>query len=222
MPGIGADLSGGPASGTLALLAAGLPGAPGTVLGHGTGAGERLLAVTFNDLAVQGREAELERAGTLAANPRLHHVVVAGGEEALPYAELDGPLTDEPGPSLVTAARHRARLASGSADHFTGYGARQVLDAHPARLADLLMDRKRRHLVRPVAALAKADGSVLVPARVYGAARRLSRTPYLVGIEGLADRLLHQRFEEPGRCGGGVARRAHVGQTGARRALAHG
>ncbi|MFJ2262398.1 asparagine synthase-related protein [Streptomyces sp. NPDC087844] len=197
VPGIGADLSGGLASGTLALLAAGLPGAPGTVLGHGTGAGERLLAVTFNDMVVKGREAELERAGTLAANPRLHHVVVAGGEDVLPYAELEGPLTDEPGPSLVTAARHRARLASGSADHFTGYGARQVLDAHPARLADLLMDRKRRHLVRPVAALTKADGSVLVPARMYGAARKLSRTPYLVGIEGLADRLLHKRFEEP-------------------------
>ncbi|MBQ0847594.1 asparagine synthase [Streptomyces sp. BH-SS-21] len=197
VPGIGADLSGGPASGTLALLAAGLPGAPGTVLGHGTGAGERLLAVTFNDMVVKGREAELERAGTLAANPRLHHVVVAGGEEVLPYAELEGPLTDEPGPSLVTAARHRARLASGSADHFTGYGARQVLDAHPARLADLLMDRKRRHLVRPVAALTKADGSVMVPARVYGAARKLSRTSYLVGIESLADRLLHRRFEEP-------------------------
>ncbi|MFD7439163.1 asparagine synthase-related protein [Streptomyces sp. NPDC059861] len=198
VPGIGADLSGGPASGTLALLAAGLPGMPGTVLGHGTGAGERLLAVTFNDLAVGGREAELERAGALAANPRLHHVVVAGGEETLPYATLEGPLTDEPGASLVTAVRHRARLASGSADHLTGYGARQVLDAHPARLADLLMDRRRRHLVRPVAALAKADGSVLVPARVYAAARRLARTPYGSGLESLADRLLQKRFEEPG------------------------
>ncbi|MEU0599167.1 asparagine synthase-related protein [Streptomyces sp. NPDC006393] len=197
VPGIGADLSGGPASGTLALLAAGLPGNPGTLLGHGTGAGERLLAVTFNDLAVGGREAELERAGALAANPRLHHVVVTGGEEALPYADLEGPLTDEPGPSLVTAARHRARLASGSADHFTGHGARQVLDAHPARLADLLMDRRRRHLVRPVAALAKADGSVLVPARVYGAARRLARTSYRAGLEALAERLLHRRFDEP-------------------------
>ncbi|MGY4982373.1 asparagine synthase-related protein [Streptomyces sp. 900105755] len=198
VPGIGADLSGGPASGTLALLAAGLPGMPGTVLGHGTGAGERLLAVTFNDLAVGGREAELERAGTLAANPRLHHVVVTGGEEVLPYADLDGPLTDEPGPSLISAARHRARLAAGSADHFTGYGARQVLDAHPARLADLLMDRKRRHLVRPVAALAKADGSVMVPARVYSAARRLARTPYRAGVESLAERLLRRRFEDPG------------------------
>ncbi|AKJ12249.1 asparagine synthase [Streptomyces incarnatus] len=198
VPGIGADLSGGPASGTLALLAAGLPGRPGTLLGHGTGAGERLLAVTFNDLAVGGREAELERAGALAANPRLHHVVVTGAEDTLPYADLDGPLTDEPGPSLVTAVRHRARLAAGSADHFTGHGARQVLDAHPARLADLLMDRQRRHLVRPVAALAKADGSVMVPARVYGAARRLARTPYRAGLEALAERLMRRRFDEPG------------------------
>ncbi|MEU3848996.1 asparagine synthase-related protein [Streptomyces sp. NPDC029554] len=205
VPGIGADLSGGPASGTLALLAAGLPGMPGTVLGHGTGAGERLLAVTFNDLAVGGREAELERAGALAANPRLHHVVVTGGEETLPYADLDGPLTDEPGACLVTAARHRARLAAGSADHFTGYGARQVLDAHPARLADLLMDRRRRHLVRPVAALAKADGSVLVPARVYAAARRLSRTPYRSGVEFLAERLLDHRPDDgPDAPGGAV------------------
>ncbi|MEU1465805.1 asparagine synthase-related protein [Streptomyces sp. NPDC005727] len=197
VPGIGADLSGGPASGTLALLAAGLPGRPGTLLGHGTGAGERLLAVTFNDLAVRGRESEVERAGTLAANPRLHHVVVTGGEESLPYADLDGPLTDEPGPSLVTAARHRARLAAGSADHFTGHGARQVLDAHPARLADLLLDRRRRHLVRPVAALARADGSVMVPARVYSAARRLARTPYRTGLELLAERLMRHRFDEP-------------------------
>ncbi|MFC9932413.1 asparagine synthase-related protein [Streptomyces sp. NPDC127190] len=197
VPGIGADLSGGPASGTLALLAAGLPGRPGMLVGQGTGAGERLLAVTFNDLAVSGREAELERAGALAAGPRLHHVVVTGGEESLPYADLDGPLTDEPGPSLVQAARHRARFAAGSADHFIGHGARQVLDAHPARLADLLMDRRRRDLVRPVAALTRADGSVMVPARVYGAARRLARTPYRAGLEFLAERLMRRRFDEP-------------------------
>ncbi|MET7622478.1 asparagine synthase-related protein [Streptomyces sp. NPDC005408] len=197
-PGIGADLSGGSASGTLALLAAGLPGVPGTVLGHGTGAGERLLAVTFNDLATGGREAgheaELERARAIAANPRLHHVVVAAGEESLPYAELDGPLTDEPAPSLVLAERHRNRLAAGSADHFTGAGARQVLDAHPARLADLLLDRRRRHLMRPVAALARAEGpspqSLFVPLTVYRAARRLARTPYRTGLEQAADRLL--------------------------------
>lgn len=77
VPGIGADLSGGSASATLALLAAGLPGLPGTLLGHGTGAGERLLAVTFNDLTTRDHEDELERAAVIAANPRLHHVVVA-------------------------------------------------------------------------------------------------------------------------------------------------
>ncbi|WP_374224416.1 asparagine synthase-related protein [Streptomyces sp. ISL-94] len=193
-PGVGADLSGGSASATLALLAAGLPGAPGTLLSP---AGARLLAVTFNDLATpQGREAELERARAIAADPRLHHVVVAAAEEALPYAELDGPLTDEPGPSLVFAARERRRLAAGSADHFTGHGARQVLDAHPARMADLLMDRRRRHLLRPVAALARsasasgASGeSLLVPLTVYSAARRLSRTTYRAGMEAAAARL---------------------------------
>lgn len=204
VPGIGADLSGGSASGTLALLAAGLPGAPGTVLGHGTGAGERLLAVTFNDLSTGGREAELERARAMASNPRLHHVVVAAGEEALPYAELEGPLTDEPGPSLVTAERHRRRLAAGSADHFTGAGAREVLDAHPARLADLLIDRRRRDLLRPTTALAKAQGpsagSLFVPLTVYRAARRLARTPYRTGLEEAAAQLpgAHHDRDAPG------------------------
>ncbi|MCG0287306.1 asparagine synthase-related protein [Streptomyces sp. PSAA01] len=204
-PGIGADLSGGSASATLALLAAGLPGMPGTLFGHGTEAGERLLAVTFNDLATAGgartREAELERAGAIAANPRLHHVVVAAGEEALPYAGLDtGALTDEPGPSLVIAERHRRRLAAGSADHFIGHGARQVLDAHPARLADLLLDRRRRHLLRPATALAKADGpsaqSFFVPFTVYRAARRLARTSYRDGVQEAAVRLLERRFTD--------------------------
>lgn len=187
--GVGADLSGGSASATLALLAAGLPGAPGALLGR---TGERLLAVTFNDLATpEGREGELERAHAIAANPRLHHVVVAGAAEALPYADLDGPLTDEPGPSLISAARERRRLSAGSADHFTGHGARQVLDAHPARLADLLLDRRRRHLLRPVAALARSSpgDSLLVPLTVYSAARRLARTPYRAGMEAAAARL---------------------------------
>ncbi|MGW5447676.1 asparagine synthase-related protein [Streptomyces asiaticus] len=204
-PGIGADLSGGSASATLALLAAGLPGMPGTLFGHGTEAGERLLAVTFNDLATAGgartREAELERAGAIAANPRLHHVVVAAGEDALPYAGLDtGALTDEPGPSLVIAERHRRRLAAGSADHFIGHGARQVLDAHPARLADLLLDRRRRHLLRPATALAKADGpsaqSFFVPFTVYRAARRLARTSYRDGVQEAAARLMERHFAD--------------------------
>ncbi|MGW5355967.1 asparagine synthase-related protein [Streptomyces sp. NPDC004031] len=208
-PGIGADLSGGSASATLALLAAGLPGMPGMLPGApGTAAGERLLAVTFNDLTAGGhalREDEMARAGELAADPRLRHVVVAGGEEALPYADLTGgnppvPLTDEPSTSLVVAERHRRRLSAGGADHLIGLGARQVLDAHPARLADLLMDRRRRHLVRPVAALTRAGGSAAggpavlvpftVPITVYRAARRLARTPYQQGVTDTAALLL--------------------------------
>ncbi|SEG27648.1 Asparagine synthase [Actinacidiphila yanglinensis] len=219
-PGIGADLSGGIASSTLALLAAGLPGMPGTLPGApGSLAGERLLAVTFNDLAGGGADgphgaaAELERAREMAADPRLRHIVVPGGPEALPYADLlsgwsdgsggIGALTDEPGPALVSAERHRRRLAAGGADHLIGHGARQVLDAHPARLADLLMDRRRRHLLRPVAALTRADGggtlsgsltSVTVPVTVYRAARRLARTPYRQGVEDVAAALLRRDF----------------------------
>ncbi|GHG58093.1 asparagine synthase-related protein [Streptomyces griseocarneus] len=208
-PGIGADLSGGVASSTLALLAAGLPGMPGPPHGRpgpGTGAGERLLAVTFNDLAAGGgpaRESELERARAIAADPRLRHVIVAAGAEALPYAGLGGgPLTDEPGPALATAGRHLRRLSAGSADHFVGHGARQVLDAHPARLADLLMDRRRRHLLRPVSALARVDGpsthSLFVPFTVYRAARRLARTTYREGVEEAAARLLAPGFRTAG------------------------
>lgn len=222
-PGIGADLSGGSASATLALLAAGLPGMPGTLPGApGSLAGERLLAVTFNDLvgelgAATAREAELQRAGAMAADPRLRHVVVPGGPEALPFADLvtDGPgiLTDEPGPSLVAAERHRRRLAAGGADHLIGCGARQVLDAHPARLADLLMDRRRRHLVRPVAALTRADGggvlagpltAFTVPVTVYRAARRLARTPYRQGVEDAATALLRRDAGGPGTGSGGA------------------
>ncbi|GAB3109294.1 hypothetical protein GCM10027160_08390 [Streptomyces calidiresistens] len=208
-PGVGADLSGGSASATLALLAAGLPGRPGTV--HGTGAtlaGERLLAVTFNDLATEGeharvaRAAELERARAIAENPRLHHVVVTGGMETLPFVGLDLDtmrLTDEPAPSLVTAVRHRARLAAGSADHLVGHGAREVLDAHPARLADLVLGRQRRHLVRTLMALRHGDGgrSVAAPLALYRAARRLARTPYRDGVAGAAARLRHAGPDGP-------------------------
>lgn len=232
-PGIGADLSGGPASGTLALLAAGLPGVPGILFGAGPElggamAGERLLAVTFNDLAAApaGRlaadpdsaahHAELERARLMAGNPRLHHVVVTGEDDALPYADLDAvPLTDEPAPSLVTVERHRRRLAAGSADHFVGLGARAVLDAHPARLADLFLDRRRRHLVRPAAALARVEGAerglaagrtVLVPVTVYRAARRLARTPYRDGLVEAAARLRDGRFPAAAGVGAGAVR----------------
>ena len=108
------------------------------------GAGERLLAVTFNDLAVR-RAARPSWSGpaTLAANPRLHHVVVAGGEEALPVRR-PGRARSPTNRALPGHRRTPPRAGSRRAAPTTSpaHGARQVLDAHPARLADLLMDRR--------------------------------------------------------------------------------
>ncbi len=199
VPGIGADLSGGPASGTLALLAAGLPGDAGDRAPDTARARERLLAVTFNDLAVGGQEAELERAGALAANPRLHHVVVTGGEDVLPYAALDGPLTDEPGSCL-------------SRRHGTGRGwPRQRGPLHrvwghgrcwtPIRRGSptCWMDRKRRHL--------RAAGRRAGQGRRFGAGPPRACTPRRGGWRGprtapasevLSERLLRRRFDTPG------------------------
>ncbi|MBF9068471.1 asparagine synthase [Streptacidiphilus sp. NEAU-YB345] len=156
-----------------------------------------LLAITWTDAEgatgsplSPAREAELLRARSVAeaAADRLDHVVVPGGEDALPYADLGddplaGPLTDEPGPALVAALRHRARLAAAGTDHISGHGARQVLDGHPARLADLLLERRRSPLLRPVAALARADSAMVgTPVAVVRAARRLARTAYTDGL----------------------------------------
>jgi len=176
-----------------------------------------LLAVTHTDTQEAAEEppgpsrtAELVRAQALAAaNPRLRHLVVPAGPEALPYADLlddplAGPLTDEPGSALVSALRHRHRMADAGADHLSGHGGRQVLDGHPARLADLLLERKRLPLMRPVAALARADsqahpvhGTLGTPVAVLRAARRLARTPYTDGLEDAATSLMARHVSAP-------------------------
>ncbi|WP_052441349.1 asparagine synthase-related protein [Streptacidiphilus anmyonensis] len=171
---------------------------------------DTLLAITYTDAEGAtgaplgpGREAELLRARAIAeaVADRIDHVVVPGGQDALPFADLAddplaGPLTDEPGPALVTAVRQRARLAAAGVEHISGHGARQVLDGHPARLADLLYDRRRSPLLRPVAALTRADSAALgaaglgTPVSVVRAARRLARTGYVEGLEAAAAALL--------------------------------
>ncbi|MFD8599963.1 asparagine synthase-related protein [Kitasatospora sp. NPDC059646] len=209
-PRLGVDLSYGTASATVALLAAAVPlpaGAPpgpdpgrppartGAVKGSwARGADDRpepetLPAVTLGDatglaLAVHA--------------PRLRHLVVP---PVLPYADLadplDGPLTDEPGPALLCAARYAAVHRAGGADHLTGHGARQVLDGHPARLADLIRAGRPLDLLAPIAALAGADratagtltGTLHTPVTVLRAARRLARTPYADALDDLALRL---------------------------------
>ncbi len=137
---------------------------------------------------------------------RLRHTVLAGTEQTLPYAELAedplaGPLTDEPGRVLVGYAATAARLAAGGADHLTGYGARQVLDGHPARLADLIRDGRARELLPPVAALAGADralagtltATVRTPVTVLRAANRLARARYAEALDDVAVQLTARR-----------------------------
>ncbi|MEZ0095882.1 hypothetical protein [Streptacidiphilus sp. EB129] len=183
--------------------------------------GTALLAVTFTDTPAANpqppdpaRTAELVRARALAAShARLDHLLVAGGPESLPYADLldpdlAGPLTDEPGPALVVGLRQRHRLADAGADHLSGHGGRQVLDGHPARLADVLMEHRRIPLLRPVAALARADGSERpvhgtfgTPVAVLRAARRLARTSYAEGLEDAAAQLMARRDRTPASAG---------------------
>ena len=227
VPGIGADLSGGSASGTLALLAAGLPGhaghGPRPRHGRGRAAARRHLQRPGH---AAGARPNWSGRGTIAANPRLHHVVVAAARRPCRTPTWTGPLTDEPGPSLVDGGPPpRAAWPRAAPTTSPGYGARQVLDAHPARLADLLMDRKRRHLVRPVAALARADGpSRAVAVRpadaCTGAARRLARTPYRTGLESrgrpaAATRTVADRASDGP--AGRLARRPHLVAGRARR-----
>ena len=181
-----------------------------------------LLVVTYTDTheatgepPAPARTAELLRAQALAAgHPRLRHLVVPGGPEALPYADLlegplAGPLTDEPGSALVAALRQRHRFADAGTDHLSGHGGRQVLDGNPARLADLLLERNRMPLMRPVAALARADslghpvhGTLGTPVAVLRAARRLARTSYAEGLEDAAVALMARRASEPDSAGG--------------------
>lgn len=193
---LGADLSGGSASSALALLAAGRPAARADLDGNDT----RLLAVTFTDTAAgaETRERELTLARDLAADPRLNHVVMPGGPEALPYSGLeDGVLTDEPSPALVDAARESHRLDGGGEDHLTGHGARHALDGHPARLADLYLDHRRGPLLRPLGALSRLENPVPGLAALLGAMRRLARSPYRHGLEDTAAQLAEGTFDIP-------------------------
>ncbi|MFJ9951330.1 asparagine synthase-related protein [Kitasatospora sp. NPDC091207] len=178
------------------------------VAGSGRPAPEQLAAVTLG-------ETEGPATPALAPHtPRLRHTVLAPGPDTLPYADLRadpqaGRLTDEPGPELIAAVRAEARFDAGGTDHLTGYGARQVLDGHPARLADLVRAGRPRELLPPVAALAGADratagvlaGALRTPLTVVRAAHRLSRIRYADALDDAAVRLTLRQVPD----GGGTA-----------------
>ncbi|MBP0451851.1 asparagine synthase [Kitasatospora sp. RG8] len=211
-PGSGVPVQGAPAAGGAGDGAAARSGAvkgswarPAT---RPPSAPEQLAAVTLD---------ETETPATLALAPdlpRLRHTVLAPGPGTLPYADLRadpqaGRLTDEPGPELVAAVRAEARFDAGGTDHLTGYGARQVLDGHPARLADLVRAGRPRELLPPVAALAGADraavgvlaGALRTPLTVVRAAHRLSRIRYAEALDDAAVRLTLRHVPD----GGGTA-----------------
>ncbi|WP_457031114.1 asparagine synthase-related protein [Kitasatospora sp. P5_F3] len=219
-PRLGVDLSYGTASATVALLAAAVPIGPappsadrtaadassaprtGAVKGSWARPDRPAPAGPEALTAVTVRESAEGPAATVAELPRLRHLVLPS---TLPYAELAdpgaelpaGPLTDEPGTALVAAARIGSRLSAGGADHLTGYGARQVLDGHPARLADLVLAGRARRLAAPVAALTGAEraaatgvlDTLRTPLTVWRAAHRLARARYAEALDDAAVRL---------------------------------
>ncbi|MEV7924957.1 asparagine synthase-related protein [Kitasatospora sp. NPDC088779] len=232
---LGVDLSYGTASATVALLAAAVPLPPvpastGPERLPAVGAGARNGAVKGSWARVAAQEpstpeqlaavtlGETEAPTTLALapdTPRLRHTVLHPGPDTLPYAGLHadappGRLTDEPGPELVAAARAEARFDAGGTDHLTGYGARQVLDGHPARLADLIRAGRPRELLPPVAALAGADravvgvlaGALRTPLTVVRAAHRLSRVRYAEALDDAAAKLTARHLPGGGRTAG--------------------
>ncbi|MET8546250.1 asparagine synthase-related protein, partial [Kitasatospora sp. NPDC004799] len=217
---LGVDLSYGTASATVALLAAAVPLPPvptATAADRAATAGARSGAVKGSWARTAVREpaapeqlaavtlGETEPPAGLALapdTPRLRHTVLDPGPDTLPYAgpgadPQSGRLTDEPGPELVAAARAEARFDAGGTDHLTGYGARQVLDGHPARLADLIRAGRPRELLPPLVALAGADraaagvltGALRTPLTVVRAAHRLSRVRYAEALDEAAARL---------------------------------
>ncbi|MFF2352941.1 asparagine synthase-related protein [Kitasatospora sp. NPDC058115] len=242
---LGVDLSYGPASATVALLAAAVPlaagagggGAPrrtgpapagsgaaadrpavvrtGAVKGSWARTAARLRTAPEPVAAVTSGEAAAGPVAVPAPDvPRLRHTVLATDPDTLPYADLRtdptaGRLTDEPGPELVTAAWAGARFEAGGTDHLTGYGARHVLDGHPARLADLLRAGRSRELLSPVAALAGADraaagvlaGALRTPLTVVRAAHRLARSRWAEALDDTAVKLTLRRTSD----GGGTA-----------------
>ena len=169
---------------------------------------ELLAAVTLgegDDPTAPAEPVVLTAAALLPGAPRVRHTVLPGTARTLPFAgagdPLTGRLTDEPGPELVAAAGAEARFGAGGTDHLTGYGARQVLDGHPARLADLIRAGRPRELLPPVAALAGVDraaagvlaGAVRTPVTVLRAAHRLSRVRYADALDDAAVRLTTRR-----------------------------
>ncbi|MFE3588147.1 albusnodin/ikarugamycin family macrolactam cyclase [Streptomyces niveus] len=164
------DLSGGLDSTTMAVLASAARN------GH-----RPLNAVTVHPRGNEsGADLRYARQAAAAYPERITHHLYPLGTEHLPYTRIWAvPATDEPAPSTLTRARLESQLnwmrtQLGSRTHLTGDGGDSVLFQPPARLADLVRNRRFTRTVAEALGWARLRHCGLAP--VLRDARNLART----------------------------------------------
>jgi asparagine synthase (glutamine-hydrolysing) len=181
---LGADLSGGLDSTSLAFLA--VRSEPARPLHAVTYFHPRAPAA---DLADATRHAGLDE--------RIRLAVVHGSEDTLPYQDLPGGEFgySEPAPTLVSWRRAALRFdhvaGAGLATHLTGEGGDAVLGAAPAYLSELVLRRSLRRLIRHCVAhgrLRQQSPAVLLRRAVATAATRPE-----AALRALGDRVARPR-----------------------------
>ncbi|HEX3811771.1 MAG TPA: albusnodin/ikarugamycin family macrolactam cyclase [Mycobacteriales bacterium] len=186
------DLSGGLDSGSVTMLAAAAMSAG------------RVHAVTLHPAGVTGG-GDLDAARRVAGlEPRIQHVLLPLGREALPYTDLAAvPATDEPAASTVTVARFRTQLCLlkefGSDCHLTGDGGDAVLTAPLTYLADLARSRKFSTLIRHATGWARLYNRSSTA--LLRAALRSGRTSHEAAAHARSAQLLSGDGAEPGDAG---------------------
>ncbi|HSE60792.1 MAG TPA: asparagine synthase-related protein [Candidatus Saccharimonadales bacterium] len=170
---IAADFSGGLDSTALALLAA----------RH-----TNVVGVTYYDDWIKGDD--LRYAQNVAKGiPRLHHIVVKGGEHTLRYGDLadERPWTDLPSLDAPMTGFNRVRLETvgdGPSIYLNGIAGDSVLHAPITRIADLYIDG---HKVRALhEASVEARRLTTSPWRMIKAVRTLAGTSYAEALSDLA------------------------------------
>ncbi|MFD4830647.1 asparagine synthase-related protein [Streptomyces uncialis] len=170
---VGADVSGGLDSSTLAILAA----EKGTVR-----------AVTYTDPHTSTED--LRHARRVADHVRTPLHVGEGGPGELPFAWSAGqPVTEQPAAASLDTAQHALYLqpAAGLPLHLTGHGGDVVLDGSSAVWTAMVQDGSRRAARREVTGWARTRNRS--PRELWSAVTRAAATGYPGALLEAADRL---------------------------------